>query len=264
MFTGKGKQLYDYLYSQTRGAIVPSRSARIPTEKVMSGAGMTRHTYRAHLERLMHSGLIQVEEKAGEHGGNVFTVYTPDEIGVERGDRGDRGDRSDPCQKLPLVQGSEVDRGDRGLSLDNSTVSGESKTLIKTNTKNDDEALAEFTRLVRDTAKEITGRELSKLEQDKWRELAELLMAELRIAAARTTVSSVPAFLTEHLRRRLWKMDKKQMGVEAKPASTDERPPIYSEQAKDCPDCGGTGFYYPKGFDGGVARCKHERLTKGK
>lgn len=29
-----------------------------------------------------------------------------------------------------------------------------------------------------------------------------------------------------------------------------------------CPDCNGTGFYYPQGTDGGVARCKHERLRK--
>ena len=29
-----------------------------------------------------------------------------------------------------------------------------------------------------------------------------------------------------------------------------------------CPDCNGTGFYYPQGIEGGVARCKHERLTK--
>ncbi len=27
-----------------------------------------------------------------------------------------------------------------------------------------------------------------------------------------------------------------------------------------CPDCNGTGFYYPQGTKGGVARCKHERL----
>ncbi len=27
-----------------------------------------------------------------------------------------------------------------------------------------------------------------------------------------------------------------------------------------CPDCNGTGFYYPRGADGGVAKCKHERL----
>ena len=29
-----------------------------------------------------------------------------------------------------------------------------------------------------------------------------------------------------------------------------------------CPDCKGTGFYYPKGSEGGVARCKHEQLGK--
>jgi hypothetical protein len=29
-----------------------------------------------------------------------------------------------------------------------------------------------------------------------------------------------------------------------------------------CPDCHGSGFYYPKGAEGGVARCKHEQLRK--
>lgn len=29
-----------------------------------------------------------------------------------------------------------------------------------------------------------------------------------------------------------------------------------------CPDCKGTGFYYPNGTEGGVARCKHEQLKK--
>jgi len=28
-----------------------------------------------------------------------------------------------------------------------------------------------------------------------------------------------------------------------------------------CPDCNGTGFYYPKGSEDGVARCKHEKLS---
>jgi hypothetical protein len=32
--------------------------------------------------------------------------------------------------------------------------------------------------------------------------------------------------------------------------------------AGKCPDCKGTGFYYPKGPEGGVARCKHERLKE--
>jgi hypothetical protein len=29
-----------------------------------------------------------------------------------------------------------------------------------------------------------------------------------------------------------------------------------------CPDCQGSGFYYPNGSSGGVAKCKHEGLTK--
>ena len=29
-----------------------------------------------------------------------------------------------------------------------------------------------------------------------------------------------------------------------------------------CPDCHGTGFYYPQGEESGVARCKHEQLQK--
>lgn len=33
--------------------------------------------------------------------------------------------------------------------------------------------------------------------------------------------------------------------------------------AAKCPDCKGTGFYYPRGVEGGVARCKHERLREG-
>jgi hypothetical protein len=28
-----------------------------------------------------------------------------------------------------------------------------------------------------------------------------------------------------------------------------------------CPDCQGTGFYYPQGVEQGVAKCQHRRLT---
>jgi hypothetical protein len=29
-----------------------------------------------------------------------------------------------------------------------------------------------------------------------------------------------------------------------------------------CPDCQGSGFYYPNGINGGVAKCKHANLQK--
>jgi hypothetical protein len=52
-------------------------------------------------------------------------------------------------------------------------------------------------------SKKTTGKNL-KADDEKLKELAELLAMEFEIAAARTdSISNVPAFLTEHLRRRL-------------------------------------------------------------
>jgi hypothetical protein len=260
VFTGKGKHLYDYLYSQTRGAITPVHAARIPTEKVMAGAGMTRNTFRFHLERLCNSGLVRVDQRSGEHGGNVYTVLLPEEAGLQRGDRGHRGERGDTGENLPLVQGSEVDPSHPGSNPTESDTYGDAKTFIKTKDINiDDEAFAEFAAAVRKTAKEITGKEPSKAEAARWAEVADVLMTELRIAAGRTTVSSVPAFLAEHLRRRLWKKEKRQIEAEAAEQKNSTTTPKID--ATKCPDCFGTGMYYPEGFDKGVARCSHSRLT---
>jgi len=43
------------------------------------------------------------------------------------------------------------------------------------------------------------------------------------------------------------------------PETTDQSSKLDTSQ---CPDCQGTGFYYPKGVEGGVARCKHEQLRQ--
>ena len=208
VFSGKGKQLYDFLYTRTRGAIVPTHSARIPTEHVMKGAGMTRHTYRAHLQRLVSSGLIRIEEKPGEHGGNIFTVYLPEEIGINRGDRGDRGDTSVTVQDRHLVQGSQVDRGDRGLSVSPQKTSEDTKTLIKTNTYDDEEkqTFSDFVEVFCEANRKLTGRAPKVADREQWGELAKLIVAELNEAAARAgAVSSVPAFLAAHLKRKFSK-----------------------------------------------------------
>lgn len=124
----------------------------------------------------------------------------------------------------------------------------------------DDEAFAEFVSLLRENATEITGRQPSAAEAAKWRELAEVLITELRIAAGRTTVSSVPAFLAEHLRRRLWKLENRKQPPAGAGETETPGPTVTREEASECPDCFGTGMYYPGGFEKGVARCKHERL----
>jgi len=96
----------------------------------------------------------------------------------------------------------------------------------------------------------------------KWRELAEVLIAELHIAAGRTTISNVPAFLAEHLRRRLWKMDKKQAQAEGRELPDHNISSIPREKTVDCPDCNGSGWWYPKGSEKGVAKCKHTNLER--
>lgn len=267
IFTGKCKQLYDYLYSRTRGAIVPARYARIPTDQVMKGAGMTRHTFRAHIHRLISFGLIYVEEKPGEHGGNIYTVYLPEEVEAGGGDtrhRGDRGDRGHTGEKVPVVQGSQAHPGDRGLSAAFTEVSSNPKTSFKTNTErsdDDDAALAEMVAALKSATKEITGKELAASDSGRWKELSDVLIAELKIAAARTTVSSVPAFLAEHLRRRLWKIDKKQAQAEGRELPDETVNQLTSVDASKCPDCGGSGWWYPEGESKGVSKCKHEKLA---
>ena len=38
------------------------------------------------------------------------------------------------------------------------------------------------------------------------------------------------------------------------------KPPAASAKSDSCPDCGGTGFYYPDGVERGVKLCKHDKL----
>ena len=141
---------------------------------------------------------------------------------------------------------------------DGESAAGSSSNLTA---RADDEAYALLLSRFRQAVTDVTGRVSTPGEAERWGELAELLVTELKIAAGRTgSVSSVPAFLTEHLRRRLWKKDKRQ--VEAEAASEGRQTPekAVSGDVSQCPDCFGTGMWYPEGFDKGVARCSHEKL----
>jgi hypothetical protein len=141
-----------------------------------------------------------------------------------------------------------------------SNITGQLNTELKNKEIDDDAALAGLTSTLKDATKELTGREASTSEVDRWREVGEVLVAELKIAAARTTVSSVPAFLAEHLRRRLWKIDQKQARAEGKELPDENIRTMPEEDASGCPDCRGSGWWYPQGLEHGVAKCKHEQL----
>lgn len=103
----------------------------------------------------------------------------------------------------------------------------------------DDEAFASLVQLLKETAKEVTGGDQTAADAERWYEVAEILATELKIAGARTTVSSAPSFLAEHLRRRLRKSDVKQIEREVNEASREAstanpaRPELDAEQLQE-------------------------------
>lgn len=261
LFRGKSKQVWDYLWSITRGAIVPVRSTRKSRREIKAGAGLgSMVTVDAALEHLESVGLIAIKPAVGSLTGNEYEVFTPDETYTSTSSTSSSSSSSRITQKVDVLDVLDSSTSSTTQTIENTTSSGPPNTSFKTKDINtDDEAFAGFAAAVRKTAKEITGKEPSKAEAARWSEVAEVLMTELRIAAGRTTVSSVPAFLAEHLRRRLWKKEKRQ--IEAEAAEEKASAPAIKVDASQCPDCFGTGMYYPGGFEKGVARCPHSKLT---
>ena len=258
-FKGESKKTYDALYQRTRGAVVPRRLIRATLADVMTWAGVSHNTLKAHLKHLTRVGLVQVHYVRGDNTGAEYEVFTPEEI-LSTTPPPPTTHLPTTNQNLapPTTQNLVVGGG--GQSLDSQGFNEPDKTSFKTTTEQntDDEAFAKFLAALKSANRELTGKEPSASDAERWEELAQLLITELKIAAGRTTnVSSVPAFLTEHLRRRLWKKDQRQ--VEAAERREDQDPKI---DASQCPDCFGTGMWYPEGFDKGVARCEHKALGK--
>jgi hypothetical protein len=265
VFKGKCKQLYDFLYLKTRGAIVPTRSIKLTRKQIMDGAGIgSTKTLFLNLRHLRENALITWDECGGTHNGNEYFVSVPEEIQTRGTLRtlSTQGTQSAPSPILPRVPMVETTQSTQCSSLIDTTRSGDLKTLIKDKEiKTDDEAFAEMVNSLRQVVKELTGKEPNNSDSARWRELSDVLIAELRIAAGRTTISSVPAFLAEHLRRRLWKLDKKQAQAEGRELPDQTLTAAPSSQAVDCPDCCGSGWWYPNGPEKGVAKCKHAART---
>ncbi len=206
LFRGKSKQLYDYLYSKTRGAIVPSVSAQISRADIMRGSHIgSTHTLRDNLRHLRDVGLVSWTEQPGQQEGNVYFVYLPEELQLPIDMHGNPVQMNCPDhpdhvgQNLPRPPSAETALRAQGTTPDTSEVSGGSKTSFKTIETDDDENPL---KLLREAERELTG---SASSIEEWRPVIELLVTELKVAGARTSVTSAPAFLAEHLRRRLSK-----------------------------------------------------------
>lgn len=205
IFKGKSKQLYDYLYSVTRGAIVPSRTVRLSRPKLMKATGIgSRVTFDANITRLCQAGLISVRSIVGEHNGNEYTVFLPEEIELSMPSLTSLTGLTGYAQKLDRLVRLETSQTRHTSNVEESTTSALPKTSLKT-IHDDDDGISEFWRVLSAAAEQVLGRDLpkSEVERERWRECAEVLAEELKRAAKRAgNVSSVPAFFAAHLRRR--------------------------------------------------------------
>jgi hypothetical protein len=266
IFPGSSKKLYDALYVRTRGAIKPQRTVRATKRELSDWSGVRNvKTIDSHLRYFSAVGLVVSEWQRGQNDGCLYEVMLPEEtsglfVGRSRGVT--PPDPTSPGVTPPDVEtrqnsGSPHHQNSGSPHLTQAaelSISSESpKSSFKSKDQNtDDEAFAPLLALER----ELTGKNSNSAQ---WKELCEVLAAELRIAAGRTTVSSVPAFLAEHLRRRLWKLDKKQAQAEGRELP-DQTPAVAQNSPQECLDCKGTGWWYPNGPDKGVAKCRHEKL----
>ena len=204
VFNGKSKQMYDYLYSLTRGAIQPKRTVRISKPKLMKGTGIgSPQTFYRNINYLESIGLIKRTEIIGEWDGNEYEVFVPEEINLKsvQSVQSVQSDNSPqkqvvlvvPETELTVLSSQPINTGDPATP----------KTSFKDSSNTDDETCALFIKKFEEVSRELTGNGVNPKDAERWEKLAELLILELHAAARRTQITSVPAFLTEHLRRKL-------------------------------------------------------------
>ncbi|MGC2239187.1 MAG: hypothetical protein WA584_23730 [Pyrinomonadaceae bacterium] len=205
-FRGKSKQVWDYLWSISRGAIIPTRTVSRSRKQIKDGAGLgSLVTVDAAIEHLQAIRLIEVRQSIGSYSGNEYEIFSPEEVQDRYTSISSISSTTSLTQKVDILDIPENSISSITQTQENKPTYADAKTSLKTSTKNDDEkAFAIFAEKLDEASRKLTGKGTSPVEAEKWGKLAELLILELELAARNTkSITSVPAFLTELLRRRL-------------------------------------------------------------
>ena len=204
---GKSKMLYDVLYGLTRGAIEPKRTIRLSKTKLMKLAAIgSRITFDSIISQFEATGLVKVTVFAGEHEGNEFEVFTPDEL-LSQTSQTSLTSLTSHAQFLDRVLCLETSQTSQSLNVANTGSSENSNTFFKTLRQSDDDAplVLAFAKL-NEAALAATGKDLTQKDWEAFLEIIELLIDETTIARTRTkSISVYLKFAAENLRRRLFK-----------------------------------------------------------
>jgi len=258
LFPGSTFKVYNALYLRSRGAVVPRRKVRASRRDFIDWTDIRNiKTIDSHLRYLMAKGLIVRAWELGSTEGSEYEVFLPEEVLPPLPTTPHQSPPVTTTQKTSSGNTQKLGSGGDSQTIDFQTTYSDDKTELRLDRKfiDDDAALAG---LFRELEREVIGKNSASIEQ--WKEVKEVLLTELRIASGRTTVSNVPTFLAEHLRRRLWKVDKKRATEIAVESEQGGQPALSDSEKRSCPDCAGTNFWYPEGPDKGVAKCKHSKL----
>ena len=277
LFRGKSKQVYDYLYSVTRGSINPTRLTRKSRKEIQKGSGIgSMVTVDAALAHLESIGLLKVRLAVGSLFGNEYEVFTPEETLNEEGSSTSIASISSytsPIQILDILDIPLSSISSITQVVDNKETSADPKTFFKTREEIDDEPAAvfrAFNEKFDEVFLELTGRKANKSDSEVLAAIGELLAAEILEAAGRTKmVSDAAKFSLTHLRRRLGvrtvnvESEKKaEKGTTAK--SIKREIALTDDEIQKCPDCKGRLVVYPAGPGKGAVMCKHQPLIKAK
>jgi hypothetical protein len=213
LFKGTSKNTYDVLYQRTRGAINPKRSIKAVQSNLLLWTNLSHNSLRSHLKHLQSVGLVRVHYKLGDNSGAEYEIFLPEEINSQQADPITSYHPLPPPTAIQNLVGGTYQNvvvGGGSLMPENIEDNQSPKTSLKTNIKTDDESarvsggFSVMAKRFDEAVKKLTGKGVSKNEAEKWGILAELLILELETAAKRSdSISSVPAFLTEVLRRKL-------------------------------------------------------------
>jgi hypothetical protein len=206
VFSGKSKQMYDYLYSLTRGAIIPKRTIRISKPKLMRGTGIgSPQTFYRNINHLESVGLIKRTEIPGEWGGNEYEVFLPEEINLKSVQSVHPVQSVKSAQKQVLLVVPETELTIPSSASINTGGAETSKTYFKDLLNIDDEKpILKSLEILNAAAVAATGSNLTQNEIDALPELFKIIIEETSLARIRTnSVTNYLKFAAENLKRRL-------------------------------------------------------------
>jgi len=207
LFPGSTFKVYNALYIRTRGAIKPVTKVKASRRDLLTWTGIKNlKTIDNHVRYLMTAGLIIRHWELGSNEGASYEVRLPEEIRYHYPPLTTTPHQS-PSVPISQETGSgytqNLGSGGDSQTIGNKDTSESPKTSFKTNTIDDDEAFQTFNGILKEATRKLTGKPPLAIERERWAEVARAIVEELERAAARAeTISSVPAFLAAHLRRR--------------------------------------------------------------